>query len=213
MLSIFPYIIYSIAVSGILALLGTLIYQEKSHIRYLCSRCNFTALPTSERCSSKVLELIKTLPSSSYRLIDIGCGEGDMLDKIHTETDIRCIIGVELYESLARTAKSRFELCKSIFVHNMDMTHYVFESTPTIVYMYEPLFRLNIDDAMSIYNNFFVNLSRNRDMMYIIYVSGVKQMLSPEFFQKYNYTLLHHCTVNRFCGLAGNNIYLYKNMI
>ena len=95
----------------------------------------------------------------------------------------------------------------------MDMVQYTFETAPTIIYMYEPLFRMGIEDAMSIYNNFFLNLSSNRDMSYIIYVSGVKQMLSPDFFQKYNYTLLHHCTVNRFCGLAANNIYLYKNMM
>jgi hypothetical protein len=98
-------------------------------------------------------------------------------------------------------------------IHNMDMVQYTFETAPTIIYMYEPLFRMGIEDAMALYNNFFLNLSSNRDMSYIIYVSGVKQMLSPDFFQKYNYTLLHHCTVNRFCGLAANNIYLYKNMM
>jgi len=213
MLVIDPYLSYAtyLALSGIFLVFATILYQEKTHIRYFLKQCNLTALPTNDRCSAKVLEIIKTLPSRPYRVVDFGCGEGDMLHKIDSNTDIHDIVGVELDEALAQNTMERFKSSNNIVVHNMDMVHYTFESVPTIVYMYEPLFRMSVDDAIPIYKNVFLNLSKNNQVKYIIYVSGVKQMLPPAFFETYNYSLLDHCKVSRFIGLAANHVYLYKS--
>jgi hypothetical protein len=215
MLVIAPYLSYAsyLALSGIFLVFATILYQEKTHIRYFLKQCNLTALPTNDRCSAKVLEIIKTLPSHPYRVVDFGCGEGDMLHKIDSNTDIHDIVGVELDEALAQNTMERFKSSNNIVVHNMDMAHYTFEETPTILYMYEPLLLMSVDDAIPIYTNVFMNLSKNNQVKYIIYVSGVKQMLPPAFFETYNYSLLDHCKVSRFIGLAANHVYLYKNNV
>ena len=196
----------------IILIIIIIIYQEKEQIIYFMKSKNGIGIPTNERCSLKVLDIIKNLPKNNYKLVDFGCGEGDMLNNIYNEkTYIKDIVGIELDNKIAHNTINRFQSYNNITVHNMDMIHYNFESNPTILYMYEPLFRMKCTDAIPIYNSVFMNLSKNKNTCYIIYVSGTKQILQPIFFKYHNYILCEHYTVDRFFGLATHNIYLYKN--
>ena len=118
-----------------------------------------SGLPSSPHMIQTVKEIIKKLPKNNYTLIDIGCGNGDFINKIHT--NVSKVIGIELDAKHAELARKRFSNNMSISILTIDMVDYKFDSltSPTIIYMYEPLWCLKKTDALPIYHKLLKNIS------------------------------------------------------
>jgi SAM-dependent methyltransferase len=190
-------------------------YYEKEHLIYgikciLNPSLNKSGLPTPSQIINKTIQLINTLPKLNYTLIDFGCGSGEFIQKIYKINSIKKIIGIELDSEQAISTKKRFSKIKYISVLNMDMVDYIFEPTPTIFYMYEPLWTLSKNNALPIYHKVMKNISQISSPCYIIYISGKNPILDIEFFKLYPYKIVHYSQAKRFIGC--NYIYMLKNI-
>ena len=190
-------------------------YYEKEHLIYnlkilLNPSLNKSGMPTPSQVINKTIQLINTLPKLDYTLIDFGSGSGDFIQKIYKINSIKKIIGIELDTEQAINTKKRFSKIKSISILNMDMVDYIFEPIPTIFYMYEPLWTLSKNNALTIYHKVMKNISHMTSPCYIIYVSGKNPILDKEFFKLYPYKIVHHSHVKRFTGF--NHIYMLKHI-
>jgi phospholipid N-methyltransferase len=171
-----------------------------------------SGLPSSPHMIQTVKEIIKKLPKNNYTLIDIGCGNGDFISKIHTK--VSKVIGIELDAKHAELARKRFSNNMSISILTIDMVDYKFDSltSPTIIYMYEPLWCLKKTDALPIYHKLLKNISEiNLKECYIIYISGaLVPILDKKIFNSYQLKILHHEQISRFLGWKLNHVYLLK---
>lgn len=197
----------------IILLLFTIFIYESDHIFYrikciLYPSYNNTGLPTNSHIRNKIISLVKSLPSMNYTLIDFGCGDGDLIN--HIKDHVHTIIGVEIDQKQAEQTSKRFLNNPSITIKSMDILDYHYESIPTILYMYEPLWTLKKEVADPIYHKVMKNISSVTSTCYIIYVSGVYPLLDESFFNKYNFEIVHHSRAKRMLGWYGNHIYLFQ---
>ena len=191
-------------------------YYEKDHILYtinclLNNSKNTSGLPTNNYMITKIHTLINNLPKRNYTLIDFGCGDGDFINQIYKCNNILKVIGIELNSNQANQTKKRFSKINSIEIKNIDMTNYIFQPIPTILYMYEPLWDLTEYNALPIYHKVMKNISNLTTPCYIIYVSGIIPKLDKSFFKLYQFKMLYHSQIPRFIGINLNHIYLFEH--
>jgi hypothetical protein len=205
---------YYILLCIILVLLLILLYYESSHIYYhikcLLSSKNTSGLPTPTHIRSKITTLIKELPPLSYTLIDFGCGDGDFINHIHHS--FHHTVGIELDKEQAEFTRKRFYGMPTIDILTMNMIDYDFPRVPHVLYMYEPLWKVSRDEALTVYHTVMKNVSSSHLYIpsYIIYVSGIHPILDETFFSNYPYTMVHHSRARRILGWNANHIYLFK---
>jgi hypothetical protein len=203
--------VYYILLCIILVLI-ILFYYESSHIHYhmtcLLSSKNKSGLPTPSHIRSQLMTLIKELPPLSYTLIDFGCGDGDFIN--HAHHSFHHTVGIELDNEQAEFTRKRFHGLPTIDILTMNMIEYSFPSTPFVLYMYEPLWKVSHKDALTVYHTVMKNVSHSNVPSYIIYVSGIQPILDDAFFSNYPYTQLHHSRARRILGWNANHIYLFK---
>ena len=128
-----------------------------------------TGVPTPHRVYDTIIKMMRTENiDSSFTIIDIGCGSGKFLKKMKDLMPGNKYIGVELNQELYQKAKH----VKGVCIHNIDMLNYTFKDIPTVVYFYEPLYKLPKIAAVSIYSRMFDKLRRIKAPVYVIMVSG-----------------------------------------
>lgn len=210
-------IIFILFLELICSCLFLLWYYEKEQLLYIKETIfnplkSKSGLPSSPHMIQTVKEIIKKLPKNNYTLIDIGCGNGDFISKIHTK--VSNVIGIELDAKHAELARKRFSNNMSISILTIDMVDYKFGSltSPLIIYMYEPLWCLKKTDARTIYHKLLKNISEiNLNECYIIYISGaLVPILDKKIFNLYQLKILHHEQISRFLGWKLNHVYLLK---
>ena len=173
----------------LIVLLVILVYQESE----LCShtlrfRPPYTApLPSSMvKTIQRHLQVIPNL--SSYTLIDLGCGEGHMLQELYPL--VKRAIGVETEKRQANETQIRFLSNRSIHIYHKDLVQYSFEDQPTVVYLYEPLWKS--ESAKESYETIVSKLQQLSSPVYIVYLSGLtKKELSSDFFKAHQFSVLH----------------------
>ena len=186
-------------------------YHEKDHLFYYLSfnNKNITGLPTPSQCRNKIISLISTFPQNSYTLIDFGCGDGDIIESFYPY--VHHVIGVEIDEKQAILTKQRFSEIKSVTILNINMKEYKFSNIPTILYMYEPLWFYKKEDALELYHHVIKEfMEQTHHDSFIIYVSGINDLLDESAFQLYHLQEIHHSRISRFLGWNGNHLYIYK---
>jgi hypothetical protein len=191
-----------------------LFYYEKDHLFYYLScsnNKNITGLPTPSQCKDKIISLLRTLSQNSYTLIDFGCGDGDIIESFYPY--VHHVIGIEIDEKQAISTKKRFSEIKSVTILNMNMKEYQFSNIPTILYMYEPLWFYKKEDALKLYHHVIKEfMEKTNQDSFIIYVSGIYDLLDSSVFELYHLQEIHHSRVSRFLGWNGNHLYIYKKI-
>ena len=177
---------------------------------------NTSACPSSEKTMREVVYMVNGLESvtDNYTFIDFGSGEGDSIKWVYQLSNIKNTIGVELSRVQAEESKKLFESISNIHILNINMIDYNFKPLPTILFLYEPLWKMtDTIQAVTIYRTVLDNLTSNyqdnvRTPIYIIYVSGHRQLLCMDFFESFD--LLKTVVIPRFLGLYFNRVYLFK---
>ena len=129
-----------------------------------------------------------------------------MISHIHSR--VSKVIGVEMDDKQAERTRTRFANVSNVHINTMDMLDYEFQDTPTILYMYEPLWCVNKKEAISIYSRVVEHFYTLSSPCYILYISGAFPILDESFFEKC--TTLHHSRIPRFLGWNGNHMYLFQ---
>jgi hypothetical protein len=203
-------VIISIIVIILIILLITFFYYEKDHILYYLSfSSNKAGLPTPSSVLSIVKNIIQQLPKDNYTLVDFGCGQGNFIN--HMYPYVTNIVGIENHIDQASSTMKRFIFIPSITIKCIDMQDYLFTNNSTILYMYEPLWTMKKEESINIYHTVMKNVIKVSSLFYIIYVSGIRQLLDNSFFEQYNFKTLYYTRIKRGLGWNGNHVYLFKS--
>lgn len=164
------------AVCHVLFLRGN--YASLSHIgKSKLGICNESSIPVGDDIISKIREWVQMENLGSYRLVDFGCGDGGFLRKTHDL--FRDAHGVEIDARTAQRASEKLEDLKNVRIVCADMLDYSFERTPTVLFMYEPLWNCSKEFAQILYDIFFSSKAECID--YILYVTGaLRSDVHPE---------------------------------
>ena len=137
----------------IIIILLVLFYYEFDHISYRLSCIgnskNRNGLPTPTQCKNRIISILKKNTLYNYTLIDFGCGGGDAIQSFYPY--IQKVIGIEIDKEQSISTRKKFSDISSISIVHSDITDYQFINTPTILYIYEPLFFMKVEDAIPIY--------------------------------------------------------------
>ena len=186
-------------------------------MKYACSLVlgkpeNIQGLPTPEHVRDQVCSLLDSIHASTYTLLDFGCGDGDMIETCLPH--VKHVIGIELDEQQATRTKARFHKEieeQKVTIHAMNMLDYSFDTIPSVLYMYEPLWMMERNEALSIYNK-VISAYQSVPDSYIIYVSRLQDpLLNESFFS--SYSIIHQSRVPRMLGWDGNYLYLLKRSL
>lgn len=129
-------------------------------------------LPTSAKNITIAGSVISHyINGDDFTFIDFGCGTSGVL--IGLRDKFRQLIGIELNSKLANIARDRARFYQNITIINQNMVDYVFHDTPTVLYMYEPLWQVPIDNALTVYDAVMKNFSKIRCEKYILYITGL----------------------------------------
>ena len=161
-----------------------------SHVRCAFLSHNKTGLSTPRRITNKTVSWIKSIPNSgNYTFIDFGCGDGDVMKEVYPH--VSYVNGVDIEEEQCRRTRAIFKHLPKATIYHFDMADYHFANTPTILYMYEPLWMVNDKQyAMSVYHTVFTRLSNVKKTVYIINVTGVlSKDLDHSFFTSYGFSI------------------------
>ena len=199
----------------IIIIISLLLYHEHEHFCYLINlneNKNDAGYPTKKVIRQYLLSHIQQINMYDYILIDFGCGFGDIIDHFHTS--FSNVIGVEIHAEQAALARERFVEKPSIEICTMDMCDYRFRNTPFTLFMHEPLWQLEREEAHGIYHKVFQNMVQYTNCdAYVIYISGVCAKLDDMFFKMYKFETIHHCRINRFLGWKANHIYICRRIM
>lgn len=187
----------------IILIIVLLIYSESDHIIYHLYEQSSAGVPLPTRARSVVRRLITLLNEINFNLtlVDFGCSNGDFINYI-VAYHLGPIIGVEIDEKQASETLVRFANYNRISIINDNMINQIIDCN-SILYMYEPMW-LSPDKAIDVYAQVLANCSA----MYIIYVSGVTQLISEYFFSLFNYKLAYQTYISRML-IFSNGIFLY----
>lgn len=170
----------------------------------------WAAVPLSSHIKNIIVNIINKIPKNKeYTFIDFGCGDGNVIDVVHEK--VNKSVCIELEKSMTDLAEKRFKDIKTITVLNMDMLDYKYVQTPTILFMYEPLWSMKKEDALVLYHKIIRKIPAGSNIpFYLIYVSGLDPYLDETFFSEYQFKMFDHIKLSRFLGLKKNNIYVFK---
>jgi len=194
----------------------------------------WAAVPLSNHIKNVIVNIInKITDTKKYTFIDFGCGDGNVIDVVHDK--VNKAVCIELEKSMTDLAEKRFKRKQvsaetssplNITILNMDMLDYKYVQTPTILFMYEPLWSMKKEDALALYHKIIGKIPTGSKIpfkgdkvsagtlfpFYLIYVSGLDPYLDETFFNKYDFKMLEHIKLSRFLGLKKNNIYVFKRV-
>jgi hypothetical protein len=183
----------------------------KYHIDSALGRTKLVGLITPTYIKQELLRLLSRIPNiEKLVFVDFGCSEGDIVREVSPY--VRKSIGVELDPVLYARAIMRNP--QNVAIYNMDMISYKFDDTDTVMYMYEPLWKVSYVEALSIYQQVFAKLRRiNAENIYVIYCTGSNsQQLNIDFFRRFGFILLEKkiCRYSQIIPITSRTIYMYK---
>lgn len=224
----------------VLLLLLLLWQHESDHIGYWLN-CKFkngvnqSGVPTPAAIRTRVRSLIDGLPDAAlpppdglpdaelpppdaamppkYTFVDLGCGDGDVIADLLSSDRLDALVGVELDAEQAARTRARFAAEPRARILAQNMTSFEFPDAPLVVYMYEPLWCLPLEDARRTYGQVLKNLTETTGRMptYLIYVSGVRPVLDEAFFAQNGVGQpLHMSRARRGLGWPGNRVWMFR---
>ena len=147
------------------------LYLTRETISYKIKSKGANGVPTINSNLSIIEEYSRIIPNcQKYTFIDIGCGEGKVLDYVYNKNLYSKYIGIEIEPEIYNIASKNLSN-KKIELFKIDASQYKFKNVPTIIYMNEPLFYINKIDAYIKYDKWFRKF-KNIDDIYIIYLTA-----------------------------------------
>jgi len=194
------------------------IYNEYSYVEYafdyIFKKRELAGVSIPLNNKKTILKIIKELPPNDYTFIDFGCGEGNVINLVNK--NVNQSVCIEIEKKLYDIAQNRFKNVNNIKVLNIDMKDYEYKNTPTILFLYEPLWSLKKDKAIKLYEEIFKKIPRKNELgenakpFYIIYVTGIYPYLDESFFKNLNFKKINQYKFNRLLGIKYNSIYLFE---
>lgn len=161
------------------------------------------AIPSSDMTLNYVEKMLHKLDNmQKYYFIDFGCGNGAVVLR-YSKIFKKCI-GVEIDDAVVKRALKYTDEIANIYIIKKDMKDYIFSQTPTVLFMYEPLWGVDSHEyKMNVYNKVFNNLintfSSTCNKVYIVYVTGIfVKDLSPEYFKNYGLQTLSKAHIGSY---------------
>lgn len=183
-------------------------------------------MPTSKFTYKNILMICKNIIcnaknkniNKNFIFIDIGFGDGKLLKYIHDKNIFSECIGIEIEKSIYQKTCNNLNLntyncnldgqnilncCsyKNIKFYNIDAVKYNFENKPTIIYLYEPFYDIEYNNAILLYNKLLYNITLLHEKnIYIIYACGRqrKDLLDGKIFQKYGFIITNKQKIGTF---------------
>ena len=162
----------------------------KYHVDSALGRNKLVGLPTPTYIKQELLRQLASIPNiANFIFVDFGCSEGYVIREVAPY--VREAIGVELDPILYLRA-IKWHNPQNVAIYNMNMISYRFDDTDTVMYMYEPLWKISYVEALSIYQQVFAKLRRiNAENIYVIYCTGSNsQQLNIDFFRRFGFIQL-----------------------
>lgn len=151
--------------SGVKGLLNSRLYERIPLTSHLLNEINY------------ILNVF--VKDKSKKLIDFGCGDCKTLNKFKFKYKIGIDYDKNCYDDACKNGHGINEL------YNIDILDYEFKDN-CVIYMYEPLWQ---NPECDVYEKLFFKLSKLDIDIEIIYVSGIKRLLSSNFFEKYGFKI------------------------
>jgi hypothetical protein len=172
---------------------------------------SIVALPTIPDILKYVEVFCSSRKFAKYTFIDFGCGQGEIIEKIHPH--VLNVEGIEIEKDVAEIATNRFTHISNIKIINKDMCEHKFKDVPTILYIYEPLWMVKdqriIDKVWTtVVDNLLKNVNKT---VYIIYVARMcGQQLNTNYLLENNFRLIKMNFINRGLPFINNKIMVFK---
>jgi 16S rRNA A1518/A1519 N6-dimethyltransferase RsmA/KsgA/DIM1 with predicted DNA glycosylase/AP lyase activity len=165
---------------------------------------NLSNIKTNNNYLLDIKNIIKNIPNyQSYILIDIGCGYGLTLKEL-SMNKIKSI-GIELDKKTAEMAL--MNKSKLMEIVNINMIDYKFKNNKMIIYLYEPLFMIYKMKATILYYKLLENISKIKETIYIIYLSGIyRRDLEERLLNSFGFELIY----KKDYLIRELNVYIYK---
>lgn len=202
--------LYQLFIILFIVLIIVYLHYEYAIVVYTMKRLMYgedeAGLPTPFQSRTYIKSIIDSIAKKdSYTLIDFGCGQGDFIDCMK-DTSLHKIIGVEMNEKHVDKCRERYKEHSMIEIHHQNMMDFTFPQENIILYMYEPLWCMNHQEAISVYKT----VIHKAPHCYIVYVSGLSPILDSNFFKNMNCDILYHSRIRRCLGWNGNHLYLLQ---
>jgi hypothetical protein len=206
-------ILIIIIIIFIIFIINIIIINQESILHYLNTfnnNFNKEGLSVPPIIINKVMNFIKNIKNiNEYIFIDFGCGSGKMIDKVYPI--VNKVEGIEYNIIEANNTADRFKTISNIKIYPINMIDYKFKQTKTILYLYEPLWLMDKEQALDIYSTIFKNLKENKEKTYVIYCSATKsKFLYIDFFKKYNLKIIKLIKISRGIPFIYNNLYFLE---
>ena len=169
------------------------IYLTRETIMFAFKNKGSHGIPTIKSNLSTIEEYSKNIPNhQDYTFIDIGCGEGKVLEYVYSKKLYKNYIGIELETEIYNISTKNLS-DKKIQMYNIDAGLYDFKNVPTIIYMNEPFYFISRVNSYVTYEKWFRKFKK-LDNIYIIYLTGSlnNYLLDSKAIEKYNFKIIKH---------------------
>jgi SAM-dependent methyltransferase len=165
-------------------------------------------LPTSNTNLNSIRNIMEEegIDTRDMKLIDFGCGKGDVLKEF--ESDYRQLIGIEINPKLAKIARNMHRDTDKIRIHNTDIQEYNFKNTSTVLYAYEPLWQVEKSRAVKIYQKVIDNLEQiSSHPVYVVYLTGLFRSDMAPILTDSEFDLVRHARLGIY---PYRDLYVYR---
>lgn len=173
----------------LLAVILNELFVNRNHIFHSYHGNAVPTIPVIQNC---IISIIDCLQQSKFTFIDVGSGNGTFLSEIVPYTNFSSYIGVEIDKTNHDEALSIHS--PNVKFINKNILCYEFQETPTMIYLYEPFFSMQFEEAVKLYQNIFERLPKQHSVV-IIYVTGVSffgrsDLICSKMFEKHNFKVV-----------------------
>lgn len=166
-------------------------YEHLSHKIYGLK----SDIPTPYYIITKIKEICEGIEEVyKYDFIDIGCGNGMLLNTMFRYNMFNKCIGIEIDNEIYKRAINNISH-KDIEIYNVDILDYKFNYTPKIIYMYEPFHDIEFNKAIKLYEKVLKKIKSICRDVYIIYVSGTQynrqDLHNNDYFSKNGFSIIN----------------------
>ena len=187
------------------------LYYNKQVIYYILN--NKKNIPTPEYIIRIIIKNLKNKITlhNNFIFYDIGCGDGNMINKVFEPNMFKKYIGIEYDYETHQNSKSINEMIELVLANALT---YNYLNIPSVIYLYEPFFSFNYNDAKKMYHKLFKLITTKcMKTIYIVYLTGDLFLGSPHLYKSKllnKYKLISKENIYRPLLLRFNKLFVYK---
>ena len=187
------------------------LYCNKQVIYYILN--DKKNIPTPEYI---IIVIKKTLKNkirinNNFIFYDIGCGDGNMINRVFEPNIFKKYIGIEYDYETHKNSESINEMIDLVLANALT---YNYLNMPSVVYLYEPFFSFNYNDAKKMYHKLFKRITTKcTKTIYIVYLTGDLFLGSPHLYKSKllnKYKLISKEDIYRPLLLRFNKLFVYQ---